>query len=331
MLSRTTRSAPLLSALCALALATPFTAPRADLNGHVEVEEFIVEMVQKHGFELPYLRRLFAETHLKESILEAISRPAEAKPWHEYRPIFIQEARIRDGVKFWERHAETLQRAEQRFGVPAEIIIAIIGVETRYGRNTGRYRVLDALSTLAFEYPPRASFFRAELEQFLLMSREEGLDPLELKGSYAGAMGQPQFIASSYRSYAIDFNGDGRRDLLNDIDDVIGSVANYFKRHGWKSGEAIALRATASGGSIAEIVARGYKPSTPVRELRAHGVSYGGGLADETPAALLELEAKERNEYWVALHNFYVITRYNHSPLYAMAVYQLAQAIKERT
>ena len=320
----------IIPALAVYSLTLSFNGFAKGVSGHAEVGSFIAEMVEKHGFEQAYLEGLFRDVEIKDSILKAISRPAEAKPWYEYRPIFLKESRIKGGVKFWKRNAATLKRAEEQYGVPAEIIVAIIGVETRFGSNTGSYRVLDSLSTLAFAYPPRAKFFRSELEHFLLMSREEGMNPLKLKGSYAGAMGAPQFISSSYRHYAIDFDGDGQRDLINNMEDAIGSVANYFKRHGWKNGDEIAFRATVRGKRYSEIVEQGYKPNTALGQFHAHGISVPAKLGDDTQAALLELQTGHSHEYWVALKNFYVITRYNHSPLYAMAVYQLAEEIKKR-
>ena len=233
-------------------------------------------------------------------------------------------------MTFWNRHAQLLERAEREFGVPPEIIVAILGVETRYGRYTGKHRVIDALSTLAFEYPPRSRFFTSELEQYLLMTREEQIDPLSLKGSYAGAMGIPQFISSSYRNYAIDFDGDGHRNLWNSPADAIGSVANYFKRHGWKPGEPVTFQTLVSGNGYEALVAKGIKPKVPLDEFSAFGVKVPEGLDLSQAAALIELETEGIPEFWIGLHNFYVITRYNHSPLYAMAVYQLSEEIRKR-
>jgi membrane-bound lytic murein transglycosylase B len=293
-----------------------------------ETKEFIAEMVQKHDFDADRLRALFAETEYKQSIIDAITRPAESKPWYQYRPIFVTQKRIRQGVEFWNRHADLLARAEKEFGIPAAILVAIIGVETRYGRHTGSYRVMDSLATLAFDYPKRSKFFRGQLEEFLLMAREEGVEPLSLSGSYAGAMGQPQFIASSFRAYAVDYDKDGRRDLWNSTADVVGSVANYFSRHHWSEGEAIATRAKVRGDKYKQLLEKGIKPSLALEQLHDFGVNPIHTVAPGTEVALLELETGRGYEYWVALHNFYVITRYNHSPLYAMAVFQLSEAIK---
>ncbi|OII56879.1 lytic murein transglycosylase B, partial [Pseudomonas putida] len=219
-------------------------AHAGDYQGSPQVAQFVGEMSRDYGFAPEQLMGVFAEVQRKQSILDAISRPAErVKPWKDYRPMFITDARIARGVDFWRQHEAVLARAEQEYGVPAQYIVAIIGVETFFGRNTGNYRVIDALSTLGFDYPPRAEFFRKELREFLLLAREEQLDPLTLKGSYAGAMGLPQFMPSSFRNFAVDFDGDGHINIWNNPDDAIGSVASYFKRHGWVAGEGVVSRA----------------------------------------------------------------------------------------
>ncbi len=292
-------------------------------------QDFITEMTSRHGFDAATLERLLAQAEVKQSILEAIARPAEKRlDWGQYRKIFLTRERIRGGLRYWQRHADTLARAEQRYGVPPEIIVAIIGVETRYGRHAGRYRVLDALSTLGFHYPPRAAFFRRELGEFLLLAREEGVDPTTLLGSYAGAMGKPQFIPSSFRAYAVDFDSDGRRDIWKNDADVIGSVANYFARHGWRRGEPVARRVRALARVSGTLAEAGYKPHTTVGRLLADGLRLATPLPESLPAALLALRDGERTEHWVVLNNFYAITRYNHSPLYAMAVFQLADSLR---
>ncbi|MEO5574204.1 MAG: lytic murein transglycosylase B [Gammaproteobacteria bacterium] len=294
-----------------------------------ELTAFINEMVTEHNFNKQKLTALFDKVELRPKIIAAITRPAEGKAWFEYRPIFVTPETIEGGLDFWSEHADILARAERTYGVPPEIITAIIGVETRYGQNTGSYRVLDALSTLAFDYPKRADFFRGELAEYLLLTREEKIDPLSLKGSYAGAMGYPQFIPSSYRNFAVDFDNDGRRDLLNNITDVIGSVANYFKEHGWQPGAAVALPATVSGNNYTGMLGQ-LKPETSLRNLKQRGVRVDTSLPDDQLGALLEYETETGMEYWVGLQNFYTITRYNHSQLYAMAVYQLSQAMREQ-
>jgi membrane-bound lytic murein transglycosylase B len=314
--------------ILSLALGLASAGANADFSNRQDVRAFIDKMVDEHAFSRSDLVQTFAAAKKRSDILEAISRPAESKPWHQYRPIFLGEDRIKGGVRFWKAHADALERAEREYGVPPHIIVAILGVETRFGKHAGGYRVIDALSTLAFDYPPRSGFFRGQLEQYLLMAREEKISPLSLKGSYAGAMGQPQFIPSSFRTYAVDFDGDGRRDLWEDVDDVIGSVANYFHRHGWEPGEGIAYRARVEGDRYGELVDRGVEPKTAAGKLADYGVSVDANLAPDTPVSLIELEQRDGPEYWVTRNNFYVITRYNHSSLYAMAVHQLSQAIR---
>ena len=313
----------------ALALAVVLVQPAQAAGALAErpaVKAFIQTMVARHDFSQEKLEALFREVELRPDIIRAISQPAESKPWYKYRPIFVTADRIRQGLAFWNQHEDVLKRAEQAYGVPPSIIVAILGVETRYGAHTGSYRVVDALSTLAFDYPPRADFFRGELEHYLLMAREEGFAADSRLGSYAGAMGQPQFIPSSFRAYAVDFDEDGQRNLWSDTADAVGSVANYFKRHGWRSGGPIAVHVQVEGDPQ-PLLDKGLKPKIPVRELRAHGVALPETIDDGELGALLALETEHGHQYWVVFHNFYVITRYNHSPLYAMAVYQLGEGL----
>jgi len=306
-------------------------APQALASGyeaHPQYAAFETKMTREHGFEAAELRRLFAQAERKDSILEAIARPAERRlTWGEYRALFLTSARISGGVAFWRANAADLARAAQRYGVPPEIIVAIIGVETRYGGNMGSYRVIDALSTLAFDYPPRAAFFASELEQYLVMTREQGFDPLALKGSYAGAMGLGQFIPSSFRSFAVDFDGDGHADIWSSRADAVASVANYFNRNGWTNGGVVVDRASVIGPVAAERMNPGLEPNTPVAELGTLGVRPQRTLPPDEVVLPLMLETDDGPEYWLGLHNFYVITRYNRSPLYAMAVHQLSQEI----
>lgn len=295
-----------------------------------QLTPFIDELVQEEKFDRVEVTQLLKQATVQQSILDAMSRPAEKRlQWHQYRKIFLKSNRIDGGVEFWNQHREILERAEQKFGVPAEIIVAIIGVETRYGGNTGSYKVLDALVTLGFHFPNRSEFFKKELKEYLILCREEGFDPLLPTGSYAGAMGQSQFISSSYRHYAVDGNADGKRDLWSSPEDIIFSVANYFAEHGWKSGEPITTPATVAGEQYLAVLTPGLKPSLSVSAIQEQKVSFDANLPGDAPAKLLELEQPDQMEYWLALHNFYVITRYNHSHLYAMAVYQLSQAIKQ--
>jgi len=299
----------------------------ADYESRADVVGFIDGMVAEHGFAKGDLVELFAHVERKQAILDAIARPAEkTKAWHEYREIFVTEDRIAQGLEFWRQHRATLERAEAQFGVPPDVIVAIIVVETRYGRNTGSYRVADALTTLAFDYPPRSPFFRKELAQFLLLAREEGVDPLSLTGSYAGAMGYGQFIPSSFRSYSIDFDGDGKRDIWKNPVDAIGSVANYFNRHGWRSDGAVVVRAEPVDARADTIANGELALDQTVGKIRGLGVSMPA-YPDEEPALLLKLDGDGGPEYWVGLHNFYVITRYNRSAMYALAVHQLGESI----
>jgi len=314
--------------LCALALsALPVCSALADYSQHPLAKDFIDDMV-KQGFKRDEVAQWLQRAERQQSILDAIARPAEkAKPWKDYRKLFVTGDRITQGVAFWRDHAAALARAERESGVPAAIVVAIIGVETRYGRNTGNYRVLDALTTLGFDYPPRADFFRAQLVEFLLMAREQKLPPDRILGSYAGAMGFGQFMPSSYRKYAIDFDGDGEVDIVNSIDDAIGSVANYLKGYGWQRGAPIVARATVKEPLPDGLLRETLEPITTVRDYKAKGIVPATPLSDDTLAALFMLEAEAGSEYWLALNNFYVITRYNRSQLYAMAVLQLSQEI----
>ena len=303
---------------------------QAAVEQSASVDAFIDKMVEQHQFQRPELEALFQQVEIKQKILNAISRPAEGMPWHKYRKIFMQPSRIEGGVKFWRNHQLVLQTVEQQYGVPAEIITAIIGVETLYGQRTGGYRVIDALATLGFNYPKRSQFFLSELENFLLLTRQENVDPLKPLGSYAGAMGMPQFMPSSYLSYAADFEQDGHRDIWENPADAIASVANYFAKHHWRKDEAIVFPAVAEGEQWKKLVSKGLKPDQTVADLKCHAVYAPDHLADETAVKLLSFEQTNGENLWVAMHNFYVITRYNHSPLYAMAVYQLSRAIKDR-
>lgn len=309
--------------LLASACAATGVKSRGDIAG------FIDEMVVKHQFERKILENLFAKVQIQEAVLRSIAKPAEAMPWHKYRQIFLTQSRIDDGVLFWRENEKTLAEVERRYGVPPAMIVAVIGVETRYGIHTGAYRVIDALTTLGFEYPKRARFFRDELEHFLLLCRDEGIDPLEPKGSYAGAMGFAQFMPSSFRRYAADFEGDNRRDIWNNRSDAIASVANYFAEHGWRAGEAVTYPVKIQGTQTESLIDNNLKPEHSVGELARLGVILPHGVAPDAKAALLKLDGENGPDYWLGLHNFYVITRYNHSPLYAMAVYQLSREIEK--
>lgn len=313
-----------------LAAAT-LAAPAAALDlARPEVKAFVDGLVKQDGFDRSFVEGVLAGVESKQSILDAMSRPAEkVKPWFEYRDIFITPRRISGGVDFYREHADRLRAVSTRTGVPAEVIVAIIGVETFYGTRTGSYRLVDSLATLGFDYPPRAEFFRKQLRELFLLAREENLDVGTLTGSYAGAMGPPQFIPSSYRAFAVDGNGDGRRNLIGDWDDIVASVANYFVRHDWQPGQAVAttgaLKASvARPEGVNELVLR-----DTVASLQRQGVIFSTDLPAAAPALLVSLEGREGDEYWVGFQNFYAITRYNRSVMYALAVHQLAQAIAD--
>jgi membrane-bound lytic murein transglycosylase B len=316
--------------LAAAALSAGFMgahAVRAADELRPEVEAFVAGMAARHGMGEGVLRVLLRQAQVQPQILRAMSAQTTARPWHRYRPLFVNAERIAGGVRFWNEHAALLARAEAQYGVPAEIIVATIGVETVYGRSTGTHRVLDALTTLAFDFPRRAEFFRGELEQFLLLVREGVLDPLRMRGSYAGAMGIPQFMPSSFQSYAVDFDADGKRNLWDGVADSIGSVANYYRSFGWQTGRPVVVPAAVEGEGYRALAEQGIEPQLDVQALRSAGVRP---LADigQDGAAMLVLEAEAGNEYWLGLKNFYVITRYNRSTNYAMSVYHLAREIR---
>ena len=300
----------------------------ANYDQHERTEEFIAEASKEYKLNPDELRSWLSQAEKMDSVLEAIQRPAEkVLEWDGYQDIFLTSKRISAGKAFMEKHADLLAAAEKEYGVSKEIIAAIIGVETFYGTRQGGYRVLDSLSTLAFDYPKRPLFWR-ELKAFFSLAEKEGLDPATIKGSYAGAMGYGQFIPTSYLAYAVDGDGDGKRDLWGNPADAIFSVANYFKRHGWKSGEAVIQRVHVSGDKYEEIINDSLKPKWTVAELEALGVKPTEAIAGDRPANLVRLQGKNGAEFWLGEYNYYVITRYNHSRLYAMAVYQLSEALK---
>jgi membrane-bound lytic murein transglycosylase B len=268
----------------------------------------------------------------RQDILDAIARPAEGKPWFEYRPIFLTEKRIREGLAFWKKHKEALDRAEQEFKVPAEMIVAIIGVETFYGRIKGHHRVLDALYTLGFHYPPRQTFFRKELARYFELAEQEQWPLTGPVGSYAGAMGLGQFMPSSYLMYAVDFDGDGHRDLMDNPTDAIGSVANYFRRHGWQWQEPVVRPIRIRSWKAAMLAGRDSRLRYGLHDLKRLHIELPGAenLPPATRVSLIRLRDEGRNRYYAGFQNFYVITRYNRSPLYAMAAWQLAETLRER-
>lgn len=308
-------------------LILPTTSFGGEYSERTERDEVLANVVEQ-GVDRTWAAALLDQAERKQSILDAISRPAEkTKPWYDYRKIFLTDKRAREGVAFAQQNAETLAKVSDQTGVPASVITAIIGVETFYGRITGSYRVIDALATLAFDYPKRSPFFTRELQNFLVLAYESGKDPLALKGSYAGAMGYGQFMPSSYRAYAVDYDGDGVADIWTNADDAIASVANYFLRHGWQPGAPVIVPANYDGDS-SEIFAGGLKPEKTVGELAEEGFAPRSATDISLVATPLRLEGSEGYEYWLCLENFYVITRYNHSAMYALSVWQLSLEIE---
>ena len=295
-----------------------------------EVQAFIREVSARHGFAEQELVYLFSRVHRTEPILEAIQPPPpKARSWEEYRGNFVNPRRIAAGKGFWKTHRRALARAERRYGVPAEYIVAIIGIETFYGRNAGRWRVVDALTTLAFDYPPRSPYFRSELEHYLLLSRDTGADVFSVRGSYAGAIGIPQFMPSSARRFAVDFDGSGAIDLRRSVADAVGSVANFLKEHGWQSGDEVLFEARLNGEAWRPLADGSVDPKHSLDDLRKAGVDFPQP-GRPAHAALVELETPERpSEYRVGMQNFYVLTRYNRSAFYASAVHDLAQELKK--
>lgn len=311
-----------------LALGATIAAPALALDAtRNDVRAFVGEMAGRHGFAAEELGRVLEQAESRPSIIALMSRPAEkALPWDEYRARFLTERRIARGVETGRLQSGALERAAER-GVPASVLLSIVGVETFYGENTGKQRVIDALVTLAFDYPRRGPFFRNELEQFLLMAREESLDPLGPKGSYAGAMGIPQFMPSSFRAYAVDGDGDGRRSLWTSWADVFASVGNYLLAHGWRTNEPVMARADVAEADLAGLEFGKVDLTETVGSLKARGVRFDTALPAEAPAVLLQLAGRDGPEYRVGFTNFYAITRYNRSQFYASAVSDLADAI----
>ena len=301
-----------------------------DLN-RPEIVAFVNDVAEHDGLKRNEVRKILKEAQPQPKIIDIMNRPLEkVAPWYEYRERFVNAERINDGVQFWTDHRLTLEQVAAQYQVPAEYIVAILGVETRYGRNTGAYRALDALTTLAFDYPPREKFFRSELAEFLVLARENRLDPLTVKGSYAGALGVPQFMPSQYRRYAVDADTDKSRDLWNDWDDILASVANYLHEHGWTPGDPVLAETQLDPDPSFQLEPRGIELSETVDSLGTRGVRVQADVPADTPAVLISAEQRDGPAYRVGFHNFYVLTRYNASPRYAMAVYELAQSLAQR-
>jgi membrane-bound lytic murein transglycosylase B len=327
---KATRLALLAALGCAPALAQPASAPAFDLK-RPEIAAFVNEVAARDGFSKKEVRTLLKAAQPQPKIIELMNKPLEkAAPWFEYRDHFLTPERIDEGVQFWVEHRDSLERIAAQYQVPPEYIVAILGVETKYGRVLGKFRVLDSLSTLAFDYPPRQAFFRSELEQFLILARENKLDPLTLVGSYAGAIGAPQFMPSSYRRYAVDADGDSKRDLWGDWDDVIASVANYLREKGWTPGDPVLTEATLEPDPSFQIDPHNLELNETVASLASRGVRLELDLPADTPVVLISAEQRDGPAYRVGFHNFYVISRYNASARYVMAVHDLAQAVAQR-
>ncbi len=318
-------------ALCGVFCGAQTNALADDYGERPEVRAYIDMLEAKHDFKRERLETLFRGAKRQDTVLEAMDRQAEAKPWYEYKRIFINDRRVEKGLDFWKANAGLLARVEREYRVPMPVVLAIVGVETDYGDNLGRFPVFDSLVTLGFDYPRRAKFFRNELTEVLLLGREEGFDYGGLKGSYSGAVGVSQFMPSSYRRYAVDFDDNGRRDLWR-TPDALGSIANYLTRHGWKPGGAIASKVGLEGDTSGLPFNKELKPWLPRSDLTDYGIKSISGLAEGEPLfSLLSFEVKDGiHEHWAAYHNFYVISRYNHSRRYAMAVYQLGETLKRR-
>ncbi|HEC26398.1 MAG TPA: lytic murein transglycosylase B [Gammaproteobacteria bacterium] len=299
-------------------------------SNYKQLDKMFDEVASKTAYSVTDLEALFQKVEIQPRIIEIMDRPAESMPWYQYRKIFLTEKNISKGAEYWIKHADTLARAEKEFGVPPEIIVATLGVETRYGTNTGGFRVIDALSTLGLEYPRRGKYFTKELKNFLLLSDENKLDPLAVTGSYAGAIGLPQFMPSSYRAFAVDFNGDGYSDLVNSAEDAIGSIASYYNEHGWKPGQPVSWSTKDVSSKAKKMVVKKRKTDRVLSDLLRKGFVLQEQLDPETRVGLIKLEGEKGPEYRVAFDNFFVITRYNTSELYATAVQLLGEEIKAR-
>lgn len=306
------------------------TSQAGDFSHYEELSALIEQLEADKIYAPGELTKLFEQVNRQPKVLESIARPAEkSKEWRDYRPIFMTESRLSDGLVFWDTYQKELARAESATGVPASMIVSILGIETKYGYNKGSYPVIESLATLGFDYPPRAPFFRKELKEFLILTKQNGMDPLAIKGSYAGAMGFPQFMPSSWRNLAVDFDGDSRIDLINNPVDAIGSIANYFKGNGWRPGEPVAARARLTSQNYDNATSTELKAVSTLAQLANQGLVPRdlANLPGNTPASGIRLQGTNGGEFWIGFNNFYVITRYNRSILYAMAALQLSQAL----
>lgn len=321
----------MLAVVACMAALPRFAAAQPGFDGNPDVESFIAQMVDEHQFDRARLVHLFRQARLQNGVLQAMARPATSRPWYEFRAATVTASRVREGLDYWRRHAAALARAATQYGVPEEIMVATVGIETSYGRVLGKGRVFDALATLAFGYPPRAALFRNELIELLLLAREMRTDPLHYKGSFAGALGVPQFLPSSYRRHAVDFDADGRRDLWTHAD-AIGSIGSYYRSYGWATGQPVLAAVERTNEpppeAFRQLLERGIQPHSSVAVFRRHGISPAGEADDEALACAFAAETEAGTTYWLGFNNFYVITRYNRSINYALAVHELAQALR---
>jgi membrane-bound lytic murein transglycosylase B len=300
------------------------------ISRYIPVQQFIDTMVNQYHFDKNNLDRIFDDVQFRPDVIASMNKPAESLTWDRYRNIFFTEKRLRLGVQFWHAHAKTLALAQKRYGVPANMIVAIIGIETFYGGNTGSYRVIDTLSTLSFEYPSRQKFFQYQLAEYLLLTRDLGLDPLQLRGSYAGAMGLPQFMPSNFRLYAVSLRNDWRIDLLDNPDNAILSVANFLKHYGWQTGQPVAVLARTPKTATVNVEQKFSKPTTTLAKFASRGIYPTRHYSKQKLATLIQLTGTQPPEYWLVFPNFYTITRYNKEVSYAMVAYQFSQALAQQ-
>lgn len=322
----------LLFAFQASASTSQNVKPLSDNELNAAKEQFVIKTMEEFDLPIAFINKALDSAEYDPTFIKKITTPWEAKPWHIYRKIFIKDKRITEGLKFWNEYQTTLERAEKKYGVPPEIIVSILGVESYFGKHKGTYSVLNSLYTLGFHYPKRGRFFKSELRNFLALAHAQGFSLTQTKGSYAGAMGWGQFISSSYRHYAVDFDNDGKKDLFDNPVDAIGSIANYFAKNGWKKGQPVTYPATVLNSEIKKLVDNSSKkPKTKLAKLVQSGVRLDENidLSLTTKTKLMSFEQPGNKDYWIGLHNFYVITRYNHSTLYAMAIHQLSEKIKQ--
>ena len=309
-------------------LSLPIHTQALNLEKNDKVNLFIKAMVKKHQFSSEQLTHLFQQVNIQKSVIETMEAPYESQPWYIYRKLFVTDQRALQGQQFWQQHAKVLAAAEKRYGVPASVIVAIIGIESAYGKQVSTYRVIDSLTTLAFYYPRRSAFFQNELEQYLLLTREQKINPLNLYGSYAGAIGIPQFMPSSYRHYAVDYAGTSPIDLVHNMDDAIVSVANYLHKNGWQPGRPIAAEVNINNNKVDSFFNNETKSTIPLATLEKKGVTLMGHYAKPTQVIPMKLAATNNsNQYWLGFTNFSSIMRYNPRITYAMAVFQLSEKI----